>query len=87
MTPKYEYPHIKLKSKPFMPEDLKDLMSYKSPIETVVDEMTLIAENGVYKAAQNVNMDIVETTEGRGRKKSHYGRKRKTAGCLQSLFS
>lgn len=58
MTPKYEYPRIKLKSKPFMPEDLRDLMSYKSPIETVVDEMALIAENGVYKAIQNVNIDI-----------------------------
>lgn len=58
MTPKYEYPHIKLKSKPFMPEDLKDLMSYKSPIETIVDEMALIAENGVYKAAQNVNINV-----------------------------
>ena len=58
MTPKYEYPHIKLKPKPFMPEDLEDLMSYKSPIETIVDEMALIAENGVYKAAQNVNINV-----------------------------
>ena len=58
MTPKYEYPHIKLKPKPFTPEDLKDLMSYKSPIETIVDEMALIAENGVYKAVQNVNIDV-----------------------------
>lgn len=58
MTPKYEYPHIKLKSKPFMPEDLKDLMSYKSPIETIVDKMALIAENGVYKAVQNVNINV-----------------------------
>ena len=58
MIPKCEYPHIKLKSKPFTPEDLKDLMSYKSPIETIVDEMALIAENGVYKAVQNVNIDV-----------------------------
>lgn len=58
MTPKYEYPHIKLKPKPFMPEDLKYLMSYKSPIETIVDEMALIAENGIYKAVQNVNIDV-----------------------------
>ena len=58
MIPKCEYPHIKLKAKPFMPEDLKDLMSYKSPIETIVDEMALIAENGVYKAVQNVNIDV-----------------------------
>lgn len=58
MIPKCEYPHIKLKSKPFMPEDLKDLMSYKSPIETIVDEMALIAENGVYKAVQNVNINV-----------------------------
>lgn len=58
MIPKYEYPHIKLKSKPFTPEDLKDLMSYKSPIETIVDEMALIAENGVYKAVQNVNINV-----------------------------